>query len=82
MRALHYTALFAVLLFATAAQSTWKPDYAKNPPAVTQWFKGARFKGTRDQNGGAWMEPGICGCCELPAYQIRGGKRQRVVVLP
>jgi hypothetical protein len=65
LRALHYAASFAVLLFATAAQSTWKPEYAKNPSAVTQWFKEARVKGKCDQTGRAWMELGICGCCEL-----------------
>ena len=28
-----------------ASDATWKPEYAKNPPAVTAWFKEARVPG-------------------------------------
>ena len=44
---------------------TWKPAYARNPPAVTAWFKEARVKGACDQNDRAWTELGVCGCCEF-----------------
>jgi hypothetical protein len=49
-----------------ATEATWKPEYAKNPPAVTAWFKEARVPGGCDnsQNAKAWNRLGICGCCE------------------
>jgi hypothetical protein len=49
-----------------ASDATWKPEYAKNPPAVTAWFKEARVPGGCDnsQKAKAWNRLGICGCCE------------------
>jgi hypothetical protein len=49
-----------------ASDATWKPEYAKNPPAVTARFKEARVPGGCDnsQKAKAWNRLGICGCCE------------------
>jgi hypothetical protein len=53
-------------IFSLATEATWKPEYAKNPPAVTQWFKEARVAGGCDSSpkAKAWHRLGICGCCE------------------
>ncbi len=45
-------------------ETTWKPEYGKNPPGVTAWFKQARVPGGCDNGGHAWTRLGICGCCE------------------
>ena len=39
-----------------ASDATWKPEYTKNPPAVTAWFKEARVPGGCDssQKAKAW----------------------------
>jgi hypothetical protein len=48
-----------------ATEATWKPEYAKNPPAVTAWFKDSRTRRLRQQpEAKAWNRLGICGCCE------------------
>jgi hypothetical protein len=45
-------------------ETTWKPEYGRNPPAVTAWFKRARVPGGCNNDGHAWTRLGICGCCE------------------
>jgi hypothetical protein len=68
MPVLFYVLWIAVLTasMTLASDATWKPEYAKNPPAVTAWFKEARVPGGCDnsQKAKAWNRLGICGCCE------------------
>src|ERR1700722_14957146 len=68
MPILFYVFWIAVLTasMTIASEATWKPEYAKNPPAVTAWFKEARVPGGCDnsQKAKAWNRLGICGCCE------------------
>lgn len=64
---IHITRVSVILsLMTLSTQATWKPDYAKNPPAVTAWFKEARVAGGCDSSAKAkaWHRLGICGCCE------------------
>jgi hypothetical protein len=68
MPVLLYVFWVAVLTASMTLESdaTWKPEYAKNPPAVTAAFKEARVPGGCDssQKAKAWHPLGICGCCE------------------
>jgi hypothetical protein len=63
MRVLFYIFWAAVLIASTtlASDATWKPEYAKNPPAVTAWFREARVPGGCDTNekAKAWKRLGI-----------------------
>lgn len=61
---MRYIAMAIVLLVFASTQShaTWKPDYAKSPLSVQNWFNSARVKG--GTTGLAYKRLGIAMCCK------------------